>query len=506
MSEKINESYVIKLESIIKEFPGVRALDNVNFDLEKAEIHALLGENGAGKSTLIKIIMGLYRSNSGKFFFNGKKVDIKGTKDAKMLGIDAIYQEQNLCPDLTVAENIYVNRLPRFKVIGLVNWRRLFKDSEKLLKEWNADFSANQVVATLNVSQRQIIEIIKVVEEKELKVLILDEPTAALIEEEITKLFDSIRKLKEKGISVIYISHRLDEVFSISDRITVLRDGKNVGTLKTSQVTKKELIQLMIGRELSEMYPKRQIEKGPVILKVANLDSGKYVKDINFELKKGEILGIYGLLGSGKSEVGKSIFGRATIDKGEVWINNAPVKIRNVNDAIRYKIGFVPADRKRNGIIDILNVRENLTLANLSAVGNAGFINKKLEKERATRWVKSLNIKTPSLDTKIASLSGGNQQKVVIGKWLDSEAEILILNEPTHGVDVGAKVEIYQIIESFCEKGIGVLMISSEIPELVAICDRVIVMYQGKVNGQLAGNEITQENILKLAMSRRKDE
>jgi len=500
------EDIILKLEKVVKDFPGVRALDNVDFNLKKGEVHALLGENGAGKSTLIKIIMGIYRLNKGSIFLDGSSVDITDTKRAKSLGIDAIYQEQNLCPELTVAENIFINRLPKRKMIPIINWSKLINNSQKLLDEWNANFKATDIVASLNVSQSQIIEVIKVVAEKDLKVLILDEPTAALIEEEIEKLFDTIRKLKSKGISVIYISHRLDEVFLISDRITVLRDGKNVGTLITKEATKKELVKLMIGRELSDMYPKKKIEKKEVILQVKNLSSGRNFKDINFSLRQGEILGMYGLLGSGKSEIGKSLFGRTKINSGEVIINGSNVKIRNTISAIAKKIGFVPADRKRNGIIEILNVKQNLTLANIKALGKKGFISKKVEEERANKWVRALNIKTPSLVTKIASLSGGNQQKVVIGKWLDSESKILILNEPTHGVDVGAKVEIYNIIEDFCQKGIGVLLISSEIPELTAICDRIIVINKGKINGELAGQDLTQENILRLAMSEVKNE
>ncbi|MCL5073202.1 MAG: sugar ABC transporter ATP-binding protein [Actinobacteria bacterium] len=500
------EDIILGLQNVIKDFPGVRALDSVDFNLKKGEVHALLGENGAGKSTLIKIIMGIYWLNSGKIFLDGSSIDITDTKKAKSLGIDAIYQEQNLCPELTVAENIFVNRLPRRKIIPIVNWSKLIENSQKLLEEWNTNFRATDIIADLDVSQCQIIEIIKVVAEKDLKVLILDEPTAALIEEEIVKLFDTIRKLKSKGISVIYISHRLDEVFLISDRITVLRDGKNVGTLITKDATKKDLVKLMIGRELSDMYPKRKIEKKDVILQVKNLSSSRNFENINFSLHQGEILGMYGLLGSGKSEIGKSLFGRTRTDSGEIIINGNSLKIRNAAGAISKKIGFVPADRKRNGVIDILDVKQNLTLANIKALGKNGFINKKVETERSNKWVKALNIKTPSLSTKISSLSGGNQQKVVIGRWLDSESKILILNEPTHGVDVGAKVEIYNIIEDFCQKGIGVLLISSEIPELTAICDRVIVINRGKINGELSGQDIKQENILRLAMSGVSDE
>ncbi|MCL4415544.1 MAG: sugar ABC transporter ATP-binding protein [Actinobacteria bacterium] len=497
---------ILLLDKIIKDFPGVRALDNVDFDLKKGEVHALLGENGAGKSTLIKIIMGVYRLNSGSVFLNGRFVDINDTKVAKSLGIDAIYQEQNLCPELTVAENIFINRLPKKRIIPIIDWPKLMSDAQKLLDEWNVNFKAGDIVGNLNVSQSQIIEIIKVFVEKDLKILILDEPTAALIEEEIEKLFNTIRKLKSKGISIIYISHRLDEVFLISDRITVLRDGKNVGTLTTKEATKKELIKLMIGRELSDMYPKKKIEKKEVILQVKNLSSGRNFKDISFNLQKGEILGIYGLLGSGKSEIGKSLFGRSRTDSGQIFISGCNIKITNTSDAISHKIGFVPADRKRNGIIEILNVKQNLTIANIKALGKNGFINKKVEDERSLKWIKALNIKTPSLTTRIASLSGGNQQKVVIGRWLDSESKILILNEPTHGVDVGAKVEIYNIIEDFCSRGIAVLIISSEIPELIAICDRVLIVYKGKINGELEGKNINQENILKLAMSGVKDE
>lgn len=501
MVMEINKE-ILRLESIVKDFPGIRALDNIDFVLKMGEVHALLGENGAGKSTLIKIIMGLYRQNEGHIYIEGIKRDINDTRHAKLLGIDAIYQEQNLCPELTVAENIFTNRLPKRKILKIINWKKLYKISGEILKQWNADFKETDKVANLNVSQRQIIEILKVVTESELKVLILDEPTAALNEGEIKKLFEIINQIKKKGISVIYISHRLDEVFKISDNITVLRDGKNVGTLITKESNKKELIRMMIGRELSDMYPKRQIKKGRKILEIEGLHSGNLLKNISLSLSEGEIVGIYGLLGSGKKELGKCLFGLSKTDKGQISVNKKKASLKSVSDAITLKIGFVPADRKRNGIIEILNVKQNLTLANITNLGKLGFINKKIEKEKAEFWVKKLNIKTPSLDTSIVNLSGGNQQKVVIGKWLDSNSRILILNEPTHGVDVGAKVEIYNIIEELCENGVGIIMISSEIPELMALCDKVYVMFEGKINGELKDDDINQENILKLAMSR----
>jgi len=495
---------VIRLEKIVKDFPGVKALDNVNFVLNKGEVCALLGENGAGKSTLIKIIMGLYSHNKGDIYLNNKKVEINDTKHAKALGIDAIYQEQNLCPDLTVAENIYTGRLLKRNIIPLINWRKLYKSTQKLLKNWNVDFKETDKVSTLNVSQRQIVEILKVITESDLKVLILDEPTAALNEDEIKQLFGILEQLKKKGISIIYISHRLDEVFDISDKITVLRDGKNVGTLVTKNATKDELINLMIGRKLNDMYPKRKIKKGEYILEIKNLCSGKTVRDISFSLKEGEILGLYGLLGSGKKVLGKSLFGRSKIYSGTVSINGKKVNIGSVSDAVSHSIGFIPADRKRNGIIDILNVRQNLTLANTKDLGKLGFINSRIEKDKSSKWVETLHIKTPSLETSLGNLSGGNQQKVVIGKWLDSNSKILILNEPTHGVDVGGKVEIYNIIEDLCEDGVGIIMISSEIPELTSICDRVLVMFEGRIAGELKSSNITQENILKLAMSKNK--
>ena len=491
---------VIELRRIVKDFPGVRALDNVDFSLARGEVHALLGENGAGKSTLIKVLTGVYTRGSGEILIDGAAADIGSPRQAKALGIGAIYQEQYLCPEITVAENLFVNRLPRSRGVRTVSWGRLYRQADELLAGWNADFGSRDRVGELSVSQRQIVEIVRAVSETELKVLVLDEPTAALNDEGIARLFGVIRQLSERGISIIYISHRLNEVFEISDRVTVLRDGRNVGSLEVARTSKAELIRLMIGRDLEEMFPKRSIGKGDVVLRVDGLRRGRAVKEMSFELRQGEILGVYGLLGSGTRELGRCLFGMLKPDGGEIRVHGAPVGLSRVSDAIASRIGFVPEDRKNDGIIELLSVRQNLTLSNIGKLGPAGFISRRVEADRARRWVDRLAIKTPGLDTAAASLSGGNQQKLVIGKWLDSDSRILILNEPTHGVDVGAKVEIYTIIEDICAGGAAVLMISSEIPELTAICDRVIVMYQGKAAGTLGAGEITQENILHLAM------
>ena len=491
---------VIELHGIVKDFPGVRALDHVDFTLRKGEVHALLGENGAGKSTLIKILTGVHPRGSGDIRIDGTAVDIESPRRARAFGIGAIYQEQYLCPDLSVAENIFANRLPRSGILRRVSWRRLHRMAEELLAAWNVDFSARDRAGDLDVPQRQIIEIIKAVSESTLKVLILDEPTAALNDEEKGRLFGIIRQLRERGISIIYISHRLNEVFEISDSVTVLRDGRNVGTCAVSDTSKAELIKLMIGRDLAEMFPKRAIAHGATILEVRGLRRGAVIKDVSLSLHVGEILGVYGLLGSGTVEVGRCLFGVLSPDAGQILVDGKPVSHSQVPDAVAVGIGFVPEDRKVDGIIDLLSVRQNLTLAGIGSLGRMGFLNRKTEEARSRSWVERLAIKTPSLETPTASLSGGNQQKVVIGKWLDSKSRILILNEPTHGVDVGAKVEIYTIVEDICAAGAAVLMISSEIPELTALCDRVLVMYQGRVAGELAGHDITQENILSLAM------
>jgi ribose transport system ATP-binding protein len=491
---------VIELHGIVKDFPGVRALDHVDFSLRKGEVHALLGENGAGKSTLIKILTGVYSRGGGEILINGVRAEISSPAAARGYGIDAIYQEQYLCPDLTVEENLFANRLPRRKSFGTVWWSRLHREAEELLRGWKVDFGPRDRVGDLDVSQRQIIEIIKAVSKSRLAVLILDEPTAALNDEETRRLFGIVGQLRERGISIIYISHRLNEVFEISNSVTVLRDGKNVGTRAVAETTKSELIKLMIGRDLAEMFPKRAIDKGEVVLRVDGLRRGNEVRDMSLSLRAGEILGLYGLLGSGTVEVGRCLFGILQPDAGELLLGGKAASIRSVPDAVKAGIGFVPEDRKVDGIIDLLSVRQNLTLANIGTLGRLGFLDRNVESERSGRWVKRLSIKTPSLETATASLSGGNQQKVVIGKWLDSDSRILILNEPTHGVDVGAKVEIYAIVEDICENGAAVLMISSEIPELTALCDRVIVMYRGRTAGELSGGDITQENILSLAM------
>jgi ribose transport system ATP-binding protein len=491
---------VIELRRILKDFPGVRALDNVDFSLARGEVHALLGENGAGKSTLIKVLTGVYAKGGGEILMDGRPADIGNPRHAKAMGIGAIYQEQYLCPEISVAENLFVNRLPRNRGLRAVSWGRLYRQADDLLAGWNVDFGGRERVGELSVSQRQIVEIIRAVSETELKVLVLDEPTAALNDEGIERLFGVIRQLSARGISIIYISHRLNEVFEISNRVTVLRDGRNVGSLEVAKTTKAELIRLMIGRDLEEMFPKRQIAKGDILLRVEGLRKGTAVRDASFELRQGEILGVYGLLGSGTRELGRCLFGMLKPDAGEIRVRGSPISLSRVSDAIASRIGFVPEDRKNDGIIELLSVRQNLTLSNIGRLGPAGFISRRVEADRAKRWIDRLAIKTPAQETAAASLSGGNQQKLVIGKWLDSDSRILILNEPTHGVDVGAKVEIYTIIEDICAGGAAVLMISSEIPELTAICDRVIVMYQGKAAGTLGPGEITQENILHLAM------
>ena len=491
---------VLRLEGITKDFPGVRALDGVDFELAAGEVHALLGENGAGKSTLIKIVTGVYSRDGGRLVVDGEEVDAASARKAKALGIAAIYQEQNLCPELTVAENLFTGRLARGAGRVLVSWRSTFRQAEELLAPWDVDFRARDRVGRLNVAQRQVIEIIKAVSVTGLKILILDEPTAALNDEEVERLFGIIRRLRGQGISVIYISHRLNEVFSLCDRVTVLRDGRNVGSRRVAEASKGELIGLMIGRDLAEMYPKRAIAKGGVILEVRALSRSPALRDVGFSLRRGEILGVYGLLGSGKEELGRCLFGALRPDSGQVLVAGRPASPSSVAQAVRRGIGYVPEDRKREGIIDLLNVRENLTLANIRSLGRLGFLNRARERERSARWVGKLAIKTPGLDTSSGSLSGGNQQKVVIGRWLDSDSRLLILCEPTHGVDVGAKVEIYTIVEELCQSGTGVLMISSEIPELAALCDRVLVLYRGRIAGELAAGEISQENILSLAM------
>jgi len=489
---------VLEMKSITKAFPGVLALNSFEIDLRKGEVLGILGENGAGKSTLIKILAGVYQMDSGEILMEGRNVTFKNPQDANNAGIRVIYQELNTLEALTIAENIFLGELNNDTPFRTVNWRMLNKMASGVLSRLDVDLNPRTVMEDLTIAEKQVVEIAKAIW-KEAKILVMDEPTAALSEKDTQTLFNVIRLLKKSGHSIIYISHRLDEIFEITDRVTVLRDGNKIATVNTSETNRDELIRVMVGRELKDMYPKRKVPIGDVVLEVENLNVEDKLYDISFELREGEILGVFGLLGSGRTELVNALFGVIPKQSGRIKVNGKFVNIRNPIDARENKLGLVPLDRKNEGLALILSVKENLTLSNIEDLGTGMLINKRNEEQKAIRWINEVNIKTPSIMTEINSLSGGNQQKVVLAKWLESGSKIMILNEPTRGIDVGAKVEIYQLMESLCENGAGIIMVSSELPEILSIADRVIVLNEGKLVAEFKQEEASQEKLMNAA-------
>lgn len=487
----------LKIASLSKKFPGVKALDNVSFEVEEGTIHALLGENGAGKSTLIKIVSGRYTPDQGKISLFERDVRFSSPGEAQKAGISVVHQEINLVGTLTVAENIYLGR-PYMKGM-LVNWKTVREQAKKILDDIGINIETDRTVSSLSISEQQIVEICKALTNYT-RIIIMDEPTASLTQKEIGILFNIIRSLKEKGITIIYISHRLDEVFEIADNLTVLRDGKHIDTRPVKGTDKPLLISLMVGRDLKEEFPKIKTSIGDTVLVVDKLSSQKKLSDISFYLKKGEILGIAGLVGSGRTELMRAILGIDGYDKGQVILNQKKVSFKKFNDAIQSGFAFVTEDRKRQGLILEMTVEKNITICAIKKIIVQGFLNRKKERELAKEYIDKLRILTPGLDTFVKFLSGGNQQKICIAKWLTLDSDIFIVDEPTRGIDVGAKAEIYKILNSLVGKGKSVIMISSELPELLGMCDRIYVMHEGKIKGELQRDEFSQQRILEMAI------
>ncbi len=494
----MEENTVLIMSRIRKEFQGVIALSDVNFVLKKGEVHVLLGENGAGKSTLVKILSGAYQMTNGEIFLFNKQVYIKSPGQAQELGIGIIYQELNLIPYLTAAENIFLGREITNK-FGIIDKKGAIESSKKILKELGSEINCDIPVINFGIAQQQMIEVAKALS-LDAKILIMDEPTSALSDTEVKQLFKMIRNLKRRGVSIIYISHRLDELFEIGDRVTVLRDGVVVGTKDISETTKTELIKMMVNRELTEHFPKRNVLIGEEILRVENLSKKNGITNINFTLKQGEVLGIAGLLGSGRTELARAIFGIDKLDSGNIYLQRKLQKIKSPKDAINQRIGFITEDRKSQGLVLILSVKENISLTNLTSFSGFGFINSKEEKKEAEEFINRLKIKTSSLDQKVIYLSGGNQQKVVLAKWLSKKADIFIFDEPTRGIDVAGKVEIYNLINQLAEEGVGIIMISSELPEILGMSDRIIVMNNKKIAAGIPIKSASQELIMKYAI------
>ena len=489
---------VLEMRRIGKTFPGVVALNDVDFELRPGEVHILLGENGAGKSTLMKILSGAYQKSAGQILLDGSEVEIKNPKHAQTLGISTIYQEFNLIPHLSVGENIFLGREPA-RLPGVIDQRAIFQQATRALTDLGLALNPRKLVKELRVAEQQMVEVAKALS-LDARILIMDEPTAALTEHEIKELFATIRSLKEKGVAIVYISHRMEELFEIGDRVTVLRDGRSVGTYDVAAINKSELIRLMVNRELTDLFPKEKVATGPEVLRVEGLSTETGLKDINFSLHKGEVLGISGLLGAGRTELARAIFGLDKITSGTIYLDGAPRKVDSPRRAINAGIGFLTEDRKSQGLVLPLSVKENLCLSSVDKFSSWGVMNATKEQQAGDRYVKELRIRTPSLNQKVVFLSGGNQQKVVLSKWLCSEAEIFIFDEPTRGVDVGAKTEIYQLMNRLTASGVAIIMISSELLEVLGMSDRILVMRGGRVTGEFSAAEATQERILQCAL------
>jgi ribose transport system ATP-binding protein len=486
--------YLLEMKNIVKEFPGVKALDDVDLQVKAGEVHILLGENGAGKSTLMKILSGVYQAEGGSIHIDGKQVQIKNTKDAQKHGVGIIFQEFNLIPDLSVAENIFLGRAP--STSGLLNRKKLYADASKLLEELELNIAPKTLVKDLGVAEQQMVEIAKALSINS-RILIMDEPTAALTEQEINVLFEKIHSLKQKGVAIIYISHRMEEFAKICDRVTVMRDGKYVDTVEFSKTTIDDLIKLMVGRSLEDKFPKDlSIKQGGELLRVENLSTKNKLKNVSFTLRAGEVLGISGLMGAGRTEIARAIFGADPITEGDIFIEGKQVKIKSPKDAIKKGISYLTEDRKKSGLALTLSVRENITLADINKVSKTSIVNKKVEKETVDEFIKNLKIKTSTPEQKAKFLSGGNQQKVVIAKWLHTNTKIFIFDEPTRGIDVGAKIEVYQLINDLARDGNGIIMISSEMPEILGLSDNILVVNDGKATGYLTRNEASQEKIM----------
>lgn len=492
---------LVSMESISKRYPGVLALDNAHFDLKPGEVHAVVGENGAGKSTLVKILSGITKQDSGKIFLEGRPIILNGPRSAQDLGISIIHQELNLMPDLTIAQNIFIGREPR-RFNFILNDSGLASEAAKLFEQLHLKLDPNRKVQGLSVAQQQMVEIVKALSFNS-KVLIMDEPSAALTNTEITELFRIIRGLRDKGVGIVYISHRLEELKQISNRITVMRDGKFVETLNTKDASVDKIISLMVGRNIFQEAPHiPSREKQPLVMEVRNLNNGRFVRDVSFKLYKGEILGFAGLIGAGRTEVLRTIFGADRLLSGEILINNQVVKINKPQDAVKHGIGYLSEDRKLLALALGLDIEANIVLGVYRKFARFGLTLGKKIQLAAEKQVKDLAIRTPSTKQRVGNLSGGNQQKVAIGKWLTTDSQIIIFDEPTRGIDVGAKSEIYKLMNDLIEQGKSIVMISSELPEILRMSHRIVVMCEGKITGELANQEANQENIMALATMR----
>ena len=493
----MNTNAILKVEHITKEFPGVKALDDVSLEIKKGEVLALLGENGAGKSTLIKILSGVYIPQEGSIYIDEKKVKFSTPVDAKEHGISVVYQELAFLPLLSVAENLYVNKYSE-KKRKLVSWKDIYKCAQEAMNEIGLKLDPKRQIGTCSVAERQQVEIARAIYENA-RILILDEPTSALNDKEIDVLMECIEKLRIKGVSVVLITHKIEEIIRIADRVVVLRDGRTVAELNINDVNKDELISLMVGRKFTDMYPEKTNHPGETILQVSKLHT-EFLQEINFDLRKGEVLGVYGLMGSGHLELGEALFGCNPKTRAKVTFEGKLMTLRSPEASIKNGIAFLPSDRKLEGLVLMHSVKDNIMTPYYQTGNNGSIINRKNEEKIVNKWIESLSIKTPGMWTKAESLSGGNQQKVVLAKWLEIDPKIIILNEPTRGIDVGSKSEIYKLLNILTANGVSVIMITSEMPELLAMSDRVLVMHEGKQTSMLQDDELTQINVVTAAI------
>jgi len=490
---------ILELNGITKIFPGVKALNKVRFDLRRGEIHALMGENGAGKSTFIKVIMGVHQAEEGEMLLDGKPVRFKSTRDAQKAGIAAIYQHVTSYPHLTVAENIFVGHMK--KKLGVIQWKEMYAEADRLLQELNADFDSKSVMGNLSVAQQQMVEIAKALS-LNARIIIMDEPTAALTKRESEELYRIAKKLRDEGVSIIFISHRFEDMYALATRVTVFRDAQYIGTYDVDGITNADLIKAMVGREINDLFPKPEVQIGEEVLRVENLSRTGYFKDVSFHVNKGEILGLTGLVGARRTEVVQTIFGAEKLASGKIFLEGKEVKIKCPDDAMKKGIGLLPENRQIEGLILDWGIGRNITLTELKKYTPVLFIKEKLENLAAKDLAEQVDTKAVSVFDKASSLSGGNQQKVVVAKALGSDFKVLILDEPTKGVDVGAKAAIYEIMGELAQQGYAIIMISSEMPEILGMSDRIVVMCEGRVTGELSREEATQEKILELAMSK----
>jgi ribose transport system ATP-binding protein len=483
---------------ISKSFPGVKALENVDFECLPGEVHALSGENGAGKSTLMKILAGAYPMDSGEIRIDGEPVHIDSPQKAIDLGVGIIYQEFNLAPSMSVAENIFLGREPSALIPGMVSYSKMHEEANEIMQNLGVDINVRAPMNRLSIAMQQITEIAKATSRK-CRIIVMDEPSATLTDQDLKSLFTLIRRMKSEGVSIIYISHRMEEIFEICDRVTIMRDGRKITTLLTRDTSREDIIRYMVGRDLAPAEQKEARKHGEVALSLQNINRKGVLHDISMEVRCGEIVGLAGLVGAGRTELARVLFGADPYDSGTIKLFGKTVRIKNPRQAIKRGIGLVTEDRKAQGLVLGMSIRENITMAHPSAISKLGFYLRRKERNAAEKYIQSLRIRTPSVEQSVLNLSGGTQQKVVLSKWLFTESRILIFDEPTRGIDVGAKAEIYQLMEKLAEQGTAIIMISSELPEILLMSDRIFVMHEGAIKGEMTKENASQESIIQLA-------